>query len=294
LRWHRWRGVTVVRLLAAYAVLYGHAFSVRGSCEPVLGCRISMGPQDIGVCVFFAISGFLVTQSWARDAHILRFLIRRIMRLMPALMVSVVVTVGVIGPAATSLPLAAYFGSEATRAYLGWAVLAGHGFFLPGVFEHNPIAVVNASLWSLPVEAMCYMVVAAVGVVRGLNRWFYAACLALALGACWQVGGRFPHVIACFTAGGLAFTCRTWRMGAPPRTPAFGDLSYGVYLYAFPIQQVIMQVWPEGPVAGQIVAAVVVASSAACLSWRFVEQPALRLKPRQTGGFVPSGRGVVG
>lgn len=228
---------------------------------------------------------------WARDAHIVRFLVRRILRLLPALVVSVVVTVALIGPLATSLPLAEYFHSEATRAYLGWAVLVGHSFFLPGVCDHNPIAVVNASLWSLPVEAMCYMVLAAVGVVGGLNRFFYAACLAIALAACWQVGGRLPYVVACFAAGGLLFTVRTWPVRAPPKTPAFGDLSYGVYLYTFPFQQLLMQFAPAWHTTIEIGAAVFMATMMAAISWRFVEQPALKLKPRQTGGFMPSPRG---
>lgn len=61
-----------------------------------------------------------------------------------------------------------------------------------------------------------------------------------------------------------------------------GDLSYGTYIYAFPVQQTIIHYDTHiGPVA--LIAATVPATYAcAFLSWRLVEQPALRLRRRLT------------
>ncbi|MDQ6618960.1 MAG: acyltransferase, partial [Pseudomonadota bacterium] len=58
-----------------------------------------------------------------------------------------------------------------------------------------------------------------------------------------------------------------------------GDFSYGVYLYAFPVQQTFSSfgasAWPLPVYVG---CAFVVTLACAVLSWRLVEAPALRLK----------------
>jgi peptidoglycan/LPS O-acetylase OafA/YrhL len=61
----------------------------------------------------------------------------------------------------------------------------------------------------------------------------------------------------------------------------FGDFSYGTYLYAFPIQQMIMRAWgrPVNPLI-LFVEAVPVTLVFAIASWYLVEYPFLRLRPR--------------
>jgi peptidoglycan/LPS O-acetylase OafA/YrhL len=60
------------------------------------------------------------------------------------------------------------------------------------------------------------------------------------------------------------------------------DLSYGVYLWGYPIQQLVLQVNPELPVAFSIALTAMIAAAVAALSWRHIESPALRLKKRTT------------
>jgi peptidoglycan/LPS O-acetylase OafA/YrhL len=56
-----------------------------------------------------------------------------------------------------------------------------------------------------------------------------------------------------------------------------GDYSYGVYIYAYPVQQSLMHLWPTlGPIA-LFGAAMVATLLPAVLSWHFIEQPATRL-----------------
>lgn len=55
----------------------------------------------------------------------------------------------------------------------------------------------------------------------------------------------------------------------------FGDYSYGVYLYAFPIQQTLVLIHPEWSVFGLIVSAAVLTFGCAVCSWHWLEQPAL-------------------
>lgn len=61
-----------------------------------------------------------------------------------------------------------------------------------------------------------------------------------------------------------------------------GDSSYGVYLYAFLVQQLVVAWMPAiGPIEHAI-AASVATLPIALLSWRLVEEPSLRLKPRSS------------
>jgi peptidoglycan/LPS O-acetylase OafA/YrhL len=59
-----------------------------------------------------------------------------------------------------------------------------------------------------------------------------------------------------------------------------GDISYGVYLLAFPIQQALLAIAPglDHPV-GLFAASVIPVFALAFASWRLVEKPALRFKP---------------
>jgi peptidoglycan/LPS O-acetylase OafA/YrhL len=65
----------------------------------------------------------------------------------------------------------------------------------------------------------------------------------------------------------------------PPERVLRNDVSYGVYLYAFPVQQAVIAVaaplglWPTMLLAAAITVGL------ASLSWWAVERPALRLKP---------------
>jgi peptidoglycan/LPS O-acetylase OafA/YrhL len=60
------------------------------------------------------------------------------------------------------------------------------------------------------------------------------------------------------------------------------DLSYGLYLYGFPVQQTVIHF--SGPQSAGFNACVslTIAAVFAALSWRCVERPALRLKPQKT------------
>ena len=64
------------------------------------------------------------------------------------------------------------------------------------------------------------------------------------------------------------------------------DLSYGVYLYGWPIQQALRQLWPAADVAGLLGPSLALSLAVAALSWVAVERPALRLKARALGRRV--------
>lgn len=67
---------------------------------------------------------------------------------------------------------------------------------------------------------------------------------------------------------------------------ASGDMSYGVYIYAFPVQQALVPWSLETPVPwlANVLLAVPLIFLLAALSWHFVEHPALTLKSYFGGG----------
>ena len=58
----------------------------------------------------------------------------------------------------------------------------------------------------------------------------------------------------------------------------FGDISYGIYIYAFPVQQAVVASFPGASVMVMIVMSTLITIPLAVLSWHFVEKRALRLK----------------
>jgi peptidoglycan/LPS O-acetylase OafA/YrhL len=68
----------------------------------------------------------------------------------------------------------------------------------------------------------------------------------------------------------------------------YGDFSYGIYLWACPVQQVLV-LWlgKQTPFMMLTALSLVCTFVLAWLSWHFVESRALRLKPRRFSGLDP-------
>ena len=92
-----------IRLVAALLVLVSHQFALQGLPEPGVQGLYSLG--GLGVLVFFSISGYLVAQSWLNDPHWLRFAARRLLRIVPGLLVVMVACTFILGPVLTHLSL---------------------------------------------------------------------------------------------------------------------------------------------------------------------------------------------
>lgn len=68
------------------------------------------------------------------------------------------------------------------------------------------------------------------------------------------------------------------------------DLSYGVYIYACPVQQAVVQLVPHWSLADQIFAAAVFVIPLGFLSWVWIERPALALRRKS---IVPADRFAI-
>ena len=69
------------------------------------------------------------------------------------------------------------------------------------------------------------------------------------------------------------------------RLTRHGDVSYGLYLLAFPVQQTILLAWPALTPVPLFLISLPITYGLAFASWRLIERPSLRLKPapRTTG-----------
>jgi peptidoglycan/LPS O-acetylase OafA/YrhL len=154
------------------------------------------------------------------------------------------------------------------------------------------------ALW-VPVMAGLVLLLFAGGESEVLLVLFFASALlyvhrervplhrALALGACaaWIVGMLLPEGGALIVLG-APYTVLYVAYRAPARVrvlTARGDVSYGLYLLAFPIQQVFVHLLPGLEPLVLIAISLPLTYVAATLSWQFVERPALRLKGAVAG-----------
>lgn len=332
----------LMRLVAAWLILFGHSFTLYNhSPDPLAAYTKLPGATFYALACFFTISGYLVTASWQRQPHFAAYAANRMLRIYPGLMVAVLLTVFVIGPLVSVLPVADYMAHTDTWKYLRTMLVFGMRYELPGVFETLPYAnAVNGSLWSLKLEVQCYILLALLGAAGLLKTRFLPLLALLCLtgnaylasiadppryvlglkynnltsltlwGFFFWAGGSFQlyrhalrysygRLIAVLMLAFAGYTLLPYgyylhaallpylllglALHVPAATPRWlkqNDLSYGIYLYAFPIQQCYMLYVGEGyGIGGFILASTLLTLLAAWFSWRWVEYPALKRKP---------------
>jgi peptidoglycan/LPS O-acetylase OafA/YrhL len=319
----------LMRLIAAWLVIYGHSYAVTASAGPDLIQRFVQirFAGAVAVDIFFLISGFLIAASFER--HRLRdYLAARALRIFPALIVCVSLSVFVMGAVLTTSP--DYWQSSQTWKYLLRNITLDKAqYFLPGVFGDLPNKAINGSIWSLMVEFRLYLLLAVLGLLGLLRGWRYNTLFAIGLVAGFavmDVGAMSPTRVttlwaqAFFATGILAWVNRariplawpllvatigiaaamrgttyyyiayfvamsytTFYLAYVPKLPQIRhhDISYGLYLYGWPAQQLVLHFVPgSGPLFNTFWATLL-AGALAVLSWRFVERPALQWKKRK-------------
>ncbi|MBV9288158.1 MAG: acyltransferase [Hyphomicrobiales bacterium] len=331
---------TLLRLLASLTVVLYHS-------GPALG--VGLGREflfdfvgrrfvEMALDMLFVTSGFLVTASLFNRGDLNHFLWARALRLYPALWLMLPLTVFLLAPALTTLPLADYFTARATWDYLvkGATIIGGIRYSLPGVFETLPLkGEFNGSLWTLPIEARMYVYLAAAWLafsftpkirVKALSvtapvaaaammaavllartrgttsngdiavfMFYYGASLYF-----WRdrlflnlaIFAALPLLVLASAMLDRTLAFAVYLLCLPPfllclayipgggirAVNRWGDYSYGIYIYAFPLQQTLELFFPGLPVLAMAAASGAGAFGLAFCSWNLVERRAMGLK----------------
>lgn len=152
--------IDLIRLFAAILVVWGHTGALAGcnhTLVPLMPSSIT--PDKLGLYVFFFFSGLLVTNSLLTKKKAVPFVLSRFFRIVPAFYALIVLTVFLLGPALTSLSFNEYFSSKVTWTYLVKNLTFNGYYELPGAFKNHVNIAINASLWSIPLELKCYLLV---------------------------------------------------------------------------------------------------------------------------------------
>ena len=335
----------LIRFIAAFLVLVSHSYVLAlgsGEDEPlVASLGFSLGA--IAVDVFFVTSGYLVAASLFRGRSIKSFIVSRVLRIYPALLMVTIISVFLVGPYFTAQPLDAYFSDAQIYKHFfkNVTLLFGVEYQLPKVFESVPYAnVVNGSLWTLPYEIRLYCVLAILGFLsmvmatytrlKNILGFFLTLTFCAVLFNVYvQLAGleipqrKLLHLFSVFFTGATLYLARdrvplnkslasaaiislliatlfddaffvlyiitlpyltlylAYKITGPIlKFNQLGDLSYGIYIFAFPLQQIIMSLHPETQIAGLIIKAAFFTLICAALSWHLIEKPSLRFKSR--------------
>jgi peptidoglycan/LPS O-acetylase OafA/YrhL len=190
----------LLRLVAASSVIVSHSYYLAtgpGAKDPLE----RLTGFDLGttaVIAFFAISGYFISLSFDRRHSNVDFILARVTRIVPGLLVVALLCAFLLGPLFTFLPAPAYFAKQSVWLYplrtvsIVWIMHDS----LPGVFVHNPIPIyVNGSLWTLFYEAACYAGLFAAGTL-GLLRGRRFLLLLLAWVPAYVAAryGPWPHL----------------------------------------------------------------------------------------------------
>lgn len=333
--------IGVIRLALASLVIIGHApEQIDGSRlrDPLTQLFPALSLGHVAVLMFFAISGYLISQSLQNAPALRPYFARRVIRIFPAFAVSSVVCLGLFAPLMG--------GTHVNVLRAAANILTLHSPpDIPGLLPGLPYPALNGSMWTIAYEFRCYVLIAALSCIGTLrNRQVVAGFAAtlfvmdalgqiaavrlmetqldrilhieyfvgnihdtIELTAAFLIGSVFFHfgdtliykrgAVSVALVGAICLAlmrtrtlsdaavitlgsyCVFWlafraRIGALQRINDRWDISYGVYLYGWPIASLIL--WYDRSIGpGRLAAeALLAASVAGGLSWFLVEKPA--------------------
>jgi len=339
-RGRRDNAFALVRLVLAALVIVAHAPELLdGDRHRELLTRafgaISFG--ELAVDGFFALSGFLLAQSWQKSPHLVRYLARRVLRIHPGFLLAFAVSVLGVGTLGAANPRD-YFAALDPAKLLPQALTLGMPM-TPSTFVGTFFPDVNGAMWTIRYEFLCYLSIPMLGLVGLLHRpRALVLVVAVALAASFATPeimhatglhaeeGLGRHVARALWLGGYYVTgacAATWvdrlplrgdlaflatvvlaaclallgKRGEALAAPAAvyvliyagesglafakhafreTDVSYGTYLYAWPIAKLLIAASPG--ISPWVLAASTLPLSlgAGWLSWILVERPVLR------------------
>lgn len=328
---HNKNNFDFVRFLVASMVIISHSVPLTGNGIPYI--KILLKNQvDLGtlcVDVFFIISGYLIVASYMRLNNIYKFLLFRVLRIFPALIVVVILTVFIIGPIVSNVSTFDYFHSFSTYNYLQNIFLFSIQDKLTGFDNHSLTDfhnTVNGALWTLPFEFTCYLITAVLGIYKLINKFtvllIFTLSIFLNIYYPDAIHPSFFKLLSYFFAGGVFYIFKDeiiynykllmisivviavsvfygrWFNIVLPLFGAYilfyfslskriklynfgkyGDFSYGIYIYGFLIQQLVIMFF-HGNMSNTLnyMISLPIAIILGALSFHVIETPFLKLK----------------
>lgn len=311
----RANSLNVLRLGLALCVVISHSWPLGGfGNDPVVGYELSLGSW--AVVGFFAISGYLIPISRTRQQGY-QYWVRRSSRIFPGLWVCLLVIAFVFAPMAALLSGTPYEWRSALDYILHNLIAQSGQRGIGTALDGLPSNFWNGSIWTVLYELFCYFVVgvlltssilrrhqlmlATVLYVGLLAVWnmtgLYLAWFMSFFAAGWLVGSlreRIRPSWAMVGAGALASLAMAWIPHAPFALPlaltllcigglwtsglfATNDVSYGVYIYAFPAQQILVLVGTHRfGLLAYLISSVLAALTLGTASWFLVERRFVR------------------
>lgn len=340
--------LNLVRLIAAMLVMYMHSFALcQANLESDLMYTLTFHKAlsgQVGVDIFFVISGFLIYRSYDRSNKIGKYLKARFLRIWPLMALFVLSTAFIFGPVYTSLSREEYFAGD-IKGYLMNLVFISSETRLPGVFANHINQSANGSIWTLQYEVLCYLLVllmvpllrkfkklifVIIALSAAIYLYFSYGCTAdTFLGVSKTLFVNFGRLTLQFEVGVLYYVYRDkivmslkWFLVAVAGLVAgsyfldyeivfaifgtyivlylgfnyygiskiynkVGDISYGVYIMSFFVQQRVIEYLGEIPYGYRAYymdtytnfwVSVVIVVPLALISWHCFEKQLLKLK----------------
>ncbi|EFP9202239.1 acyltransferase, partial [Shigella flexneri] len=150
---HKSNCFDTARLVAAMMVLVSHHYALSGQPEPYLFGFESAG--GIAVIIFFSISGYLISKSAIRSDSFIDFMAKRARRIFPALVPCSILTYFLFGWILNDFS-AEYFSHDIVRKTISSIFMSQAPD--ADITSHLIHAGINGSLWTLPLEFLCYII----------------------------------------------------------------------------------------------------------------------------------------
>lgn len=190
----------LMRFIAAVMVIISHAYPISTGEDVgewftvITNHQLTMG--GFAVSLFFLCGGYLIAMSVEKNQTALKYFKARIIRLFPSLFFVVVLCI-LFGCWISGWGPIGYILSADAWKYLLNSIFISVKT-LPGVFVTNPYGpVVNGSLWTLPVEFICYVLCFIAYKLTFLQKKRFPISVPMVLGGAavvWWLGLYIPLV----------------------------------------------------------------------------------------------------
>lgn len=330
-----------LRLIFALFVIVSHSYPLSGieNCDAL--CELTNGQMHfsyIGIKGFFIISGYLIFQSLNRSKGIIDYYWKRVLRLFPALLVVLLLTI-LLAPLVYENSAVSYLSNKTVWSYFyNNLSLYRMQYAIDGVFEKNPYGpAINGSLWSICYEFTMYIILSGLFLFRNnktivkvsvvtlflsflmltvffedklhRNLFYMDVSLFVNLGLFFLGGvilsvfeydkNKNSTLINAISLLIVIISIVTEKyfsviqfifiplliIGLGIKSTKYinsvsgsvGDLSYGIYIYGFPVQQTLMYFFKLDYINLMLYASII-SVVFAYFSWHLVEKKALKFK----------------